>query len=111
MKVKQGTEDAYLAIETKVVKPVFAEMMKAKTTGRAAWGLYGLALPGSDNQAFNYTTCDFFNSMEDIAKDSGYQKALEKANPGMSSADFSRKMNEARILANQELWELLDYTR
>ncbi len=111
MKVKQGDEEAYVKMETQVVKPVFQEMMKAKTTGRFGWGLYGLALPSGANQPCNYTTCDFFNSMEDIAKDSGYQKALEKVHPGMKSEEFSRKINEARSLVNQELWELLDYVR
>lgn len=109
MKVKQGMGDAYVDTELKVVKPVFVEMMKTKTTGRAGWGLYGLSLPGGDNQVANYITSDFYNSMEDISKDTGYQKALDKMS--MTVAEFSRKINEARVLINQELWELLDYAR
>jgi L-rhamnose mutarotase len=111
MKVKEGMEEEYYNMETKIVKPMHVEMMKAGG-GRAAWGLYSRVAPGGDGQPFDFVTTDFYNKWEDISGGNGdFRKTLEKVHPNMSPEFYSKRITECRHLVNQELWELLDYVQ
>jgi L-rhamnose mutarotase len=108
MKVKPGTEGAYEAMETKLVKPVLVAMMKAG--GRAGWVRYSLVLPGGSNQPFNFVTADAYDKWADIGQGDA-AAAIKKVHPGMTLAAYGKQIEATRQLVNQELWELLDSAR
>ena len=109
MKVKDNKWEEYKNFETKLIKPMHVELMKAG--GRAAWGLYGLQMPGGDGQPYDYTTVDFFNKWSDMTASGSYRKALEKVHPGTSYEYMMNQMNGTRSLVNSEVWEWLGGTQ
>lgn len=108
MNVKPGTEAAYEAMETKLVKPMLVAMMKSG--GRATWSRFSLMLPGGSNQPFNYTTVDGYDKWADIGQGDA-AAAIKTVHPGMTLAAYGKQIEDARQLVSQELWELIDSTR
>jgi hypothetical protein len=106
MDVPDGRWDEYMAMETKLVKPVHQVVID--NGKRAGWGLYSLVLPYGSEMPYQAATVDFYDKWENIGG-GGMMDALKKVHPNMSEAYFSRQINETRTLVRGELRVLVDY--
>lgn len=108
MSVPEGRWQEYYDMETKLVKPMHAEMMKSGK-GRAAWGFYSQVAPYGQEQPYDAYTVDFFNTWQDMSGGgSNFQEILQKVHPGMSQVYYNRKIEETRKLMKGEVWVRVD---
>jgi len=105
MRVKQGHDSEYLALEDEVWKPIHEQFVKAGT--RAGWSLWGRVYPSGYGLDYQYLTVNDFKDFSQLGK-ADYNAAVKAAHPGESMNEIGKKTNETRELVRSELWELVD---
>jgi len=103
MKVKPGMDNAYLESEGTYSKPL--QEAKIEAGQMSHWGVWQ-AWPYKKGQ-IRFSTVDGYESLEQMSNVS--EEMLEKVHPGMTWAEWAKKVSEHRTMASVELWELVDY--
>ncbi len=106
MKIKNGGSDEYINFETKTIKPIHLAQMKAGKS-RSAWGLFSRVLPGGSNQAFDFSTIDFYDNWANMNEPGDFTKTLATVYPNMTMAAYNKLLTDSRTIVNTEVWKPL----
>ena len=103
MKATPGKSAEYVKLEKDIYKPLHAEMVKAGN--KDDWGLYQKQMPYGDNDAYDYITANFFNSVAQMIS-TDYAATFKKVFPKMDINTITTQTNNARKIVRSELWKL-----
>jgi hypothetical protein len=110
MKVPAGGEDAYIALERQMWKPIHAQRV---ADGHAAgWALYALRFPSGAGLDYNFATVesyDQFGQLENPITLEMFKRVHPNADPATLAA-MADRTTAVRELVRSELWERLDST-
>ncbi|HET6556197.1 MAG TPA: hypothetical protein VFG54_02720, partial [Prolixibacteraceae bacterium] len=105
MKVKPGSESAYVEMEVNTWKPVHKEFINAGT--RVGWSLWNEIYPGGSAMDYQYVTANYFKDFSKIGM-ADFNAAFEKAHAGKNMDEFNQKTTDSRDLVRSELWQLVE---
>lgn len=108
MDVAPGRGLDYLMLEDEIAKPIHSERINNETM--RSWQAYSLVAPGGTGYGYNFSTGNFFDSLEHVEfgfTEEVINQAIDDANiPELFNTIFS-----TRTLVKSELWELMEYAR
>jgi hypothetical protein len=103
MKVPDGKEAEYVALEKDTYKPMHKERVaKGEIT---TWSLWGTPFPYSDMRPFNYVTANGFTNWDKMMN-SSYSDTYKKVFPKGDMAKLGAQTTAARKMVKTEVWEL-----
>jgi hypothetical protein len=103
MKVPDGKDAEYIALEKDVYKPVHKERVaRGEIT---TWSLWGTPYPYSDARPYNYVTANGFSNWDKMMN-SNYTEAYKKVFPKGDMAKVSAQTGAARKMVKTEVWKL-----
>lgn len=105
MKVKPGSESAYVEVEENIWKPVHKEFINAGT--RVGWSLWDEIYPAGSAMDYQYVTANYFKDFSKIGM-ADYNAAFEKAHAGKNIEELNQKTDDSRDLMRSELWQLVE---
>jgi hypothetical protein len=104
MKVPEGGEDAYLALERDMWKPIHEQQVRQGII--TGWSVYSVRF-GAPNADYNFTTVNVF---DDFAKlENPYpQEVFEAAFSDGTPEGLTERTVAAREMVHTEIWQLID---
>lgn len=107
MKVREGMNDAYVQAEKNDWKPVHQAL--ADEGKRAGWGLWALAYPGGTRNTHDYVAVDSYSTYAQISAP-GVLETFRKVHPNQEVTPMIQRVEKARELVREQLWELIEMT-
>jgi hypothetical protein len=103
MKVPDGKDAEYVALERDIYKPLHKERVaKGEIT---TWSLWGTPYPYSDARPYNYVTANGFSNWDKMFS-SNYGETYKKVFPKGDMAKVNAQTGAARKMVKTEVWKL-----
>jgi hypothetical protein len=107
MKVPDGKDAEYVALEKDTYKPLHKERVaKGEIT---TWSLWGTPFPYSDARPYNYVTANGFSDWDKMMS-SNYGETYKKVFPKGDMAKVNAQTGAARKMVKTEVWKLENRT-
>lgn len=105
MKVKPGSDNMYIDVETNVWRPVHQQFINDGS--RVGWTLWQTVFPAGSGMEFQYVTTNFLSDFSQVGA-ADYNGAFAKVHSGKNIDQLMEKTNNSRELVRSELWRVVD---